>query len=86
MYSDTWVLEEKIILESYRQLAKKLENDILSNAQLYLEQQLVFWRKQVSEYENSISYNIWNFLVVLQYTENSKSFEREIINITFYKK
>ena len=86
IYTDTGIFDESIILKNYTKLSRNLDRDIRDWAKNILLWKIILWRQKIDEITDSISFSVWNYLVVIHYTEDSKLQEREITNISFYKK
>jgi len=86
LYSDTWLINEKEIRDNYVTLSKKLSRKIETIIFETFREDVILWKRELEWSNFLITRKCEWFFMHLEYTENLKLSEREITNITFYKK
>lgn len=85
-FFDTWIFNEDLIRKSYIDLSKEFRNNIYNEINIKLKQELILWKMITDNLKYSIFVNVWNYRILLNYTENIEDKVRIINDIIFYKK
>ena len=82
-FNDTWIFDEYIITQKYKEQSLKLNNDIYLSIQEKLSEENIYWYRLNSKNNKECIIFIWNYMIVLWYKENEKEKIRilEYINI-----
>lgn len=86
LYSDIWIFREDLIHDNYISLAKKLSIKIEEIIFDTVEENVFFWRKNAWNEIFSVVRKCEWFYIKILYKEDIEIQEREITNISFYKK
>lgn len=85
LYRDSGVWNEGLIIESYRESAKKLYTAVLREIENRLAHQKVLGRKTAGEWRELL-FHVGERLVIVRYSENLKQNVRWIESITIDRK
>ena len=85
-FNDTWIFDEFLIVEEYKKKSVKLNEDIYYWIQEKLSEEKVLWHKITENKELECIIFIWNYMLILWYTEESSSKNRFVESISFHRK
>lgn len=86
LYSDTWIVDEKIIIDSYVYLWNSLYNTIISKIDHKLKEDLILWRSKNNKGQNCTIIKLTSFVIFLYYSEDTTINSRYIENVEFFKR
>jgi hypothetical protein len=85
-FNDTWIFDEYLITQKYKEKSIKLNNEIYLNIQEKFSKKEIFWYRINKKKEKECIIFIWNYMIVLWYNENKEEKIRMIEYIIFNKK
>lgn len=85
-FNDTWIFDEYLIVEEYKKSSYLLNDSIYKTIQIKLIEEQVLWYKQISTDMSQSIIFVWNYMIILSYTEDTKEKIRYVENISFHKK
>ena len=85
-FNDTWIFDEYLIIEEYKKKSVKLNENIYYKIKEKLSEEKVLWYKKTLEKQLECIIFVWNYMLILWYTEEDNNKIRLIENISFHKK
>jgi hypothetical protein len=85
-FTDTWIYYEDLIRQNYINNSKKFYNDILSNIKFYLTEEKILWYNKLVNLNHRISFIVWNYIIILEYSENIDEKTRRVEKLNFNPK
>lgn len=85
-FNDTWIFDEYLIVEEYKKKSVKLNEDIYYWIQDKLLEEKVLWHKMTENKELECILFVWNYMLILWYTEDELNKNRFVENISFHRK
>ena len=86
LYTDTWIDDEKIIIQNYIALWNALYTKIKGKIIHILTPDIVLWFSKKGNIEKYCITQIDNIRIFIHYTENVNKKERNIEKLEFHKK
>ncbi len=85
LYRDSGLATEAQIIESYRQSAKKLSEQIFIEIEKHLSEKTVLGRKESNKW-HELTFYVWGRLITVYYTTHDKSASRIVETIGIERK
>ena len=86
LFIDSWIYNSNIIEENYIKLTKDFESNIYLSLRKILSDDIVLWRKIEIDNSLSITYFVWNWKILIKYTEDNGQKVRFIEDIEFHRR
>ncbi len=86
LFSDTGIFDEDLIRQHYIQSSEKFQIGIFNLIEDILSSDIVLWRKEIWVNAFEILSQIWNYRLLLEYTEDKKETIRYLKDIKLHKK
>ena len=85
-FLDTGIFNENLIRNNYIELSKEFRNNIYNEINIILKENLILWKMIIDKFDFSIFINVWNYRILVNYSESIENKIRFVENVTFYKK
>jgi len=85
-FSDTWIFNEKIILEVYRQKSIEFKNEIYNSIEDVFWNSEILWYKSLENNKRRSWITIGNYNLFIEYFEDLENKIRVIEKVEFHKK
>ncbi len=86
MFSDTWIDNEDLIINSYIQIWNNFYKNIIDNIKKTFQVNSILWKHKSEKWETFIIISVNNYRLFIYYKENNNLKERYIESIEFFKK
>ncbi len=86
LYSDTWIINEELLFETYEKSAKQMKNFILAEIDDTFSIETIFWYKLYGDWQKSVKIFLKSFMLEIFYEEDLDEKIRFIENIKISKK
>ena len=85
-FNDTWIFDEYIITQRYKEKSIQFNNETYLSIQKKLSEENIYWYRINEKKETECIIFVWNYMVILWYKEDKKSKLRLLEYIIFNKK